>query len=92
MPVLGSGMHPGGFKLVPLLEDGVRDDQVKLRAYVEQAQTVAIDVAHTMLTDNVTPDRIICSVVNVKKTEVLPQASQQRISALPPFTVNNAPL
>jgi len=31
-------------------------------------------------------------VVNVKKTEVLPQASQQHISALPPFTINNAPL
>ena len=66
MPVLGSGMHPGGFKLVPLLEDGVRDDQVKLGAYVEQAQTVAIDVSHTMLTDNVTPDRIVCSDPGVK--------------------------
>ena len=31
-------------------------------------------------------------VVNVKKTKVLPQASQQHISALPPFIVNNASL
>ena len=31
-------------------------------------------------------------VVIVKKTEVLPQATQQHISALPPFTINNAPL
>ena len=47
MSVLGSGVHLSGFKLVPLLENGVRDGQVKLRAYVEQAQTVTIDVSHT---------------------------------------------
>jgi len=32
--VLGSGMHPRGFQLIPLLKDCVGDDQIKLRTCV----------------------------------------------------------
>jgi len=42
MPVLGSGVHPCSLKLVPLLEDGICNDQIKLGARVEQVQAITV--------------------------------------------------
>ena len=50
--MLRSGMHPRGLALISLLKHSVGDDEIKFRTQIQQTQTIAVDIAHTVFADD----------------------------------------
>ena len=66
MPLIGSGMHPGGFVFGCLSQHGVRDDEVILCALVQWQEAVVV-----YLTNAVSAEHPIPPIVVSKQTKVI---------------------
>lgn len=59
VPLFGAGVHPGVLVSVGLLEEGICDRQLMLCTQKQQAQTIGLQLASAMVTNDVRPGSVV---------------------------------